>query len=223
MGNSSAFSFLLEDRSISENFCTSSPTLNCTSVLTQAPCKAVSTSAEDVTFPIHPGRLSGSPYKLSESWRESKEAACGLGLPGWLLLAKGYSSPWKASHWRADEGRLQFLRMCWYPDNVLCHLTHSLPWIAASAVFSAFLQASGERNSWLRLHVKIGWDLQTQTFGRWRNLTWVSMIGRSKHNAGSCSSKARGKLSEMWSSPCHSLCGASLVIPPLHIPRAVIW
>lgn len=93
---------------------------------------------------------------------------------------------------------------------------HSLPWIMESAVFSASLQTSGERNSQLHMHMKIGWDLQTQTFGRWHNLTWVSMIGRSKHNAGSCSSKVPGKLAELWSSPCCSLWGALLDISSLY-------
>lgn len=104
-------------------------------------------------------------------------------------------------------------------DNVLHHLTHSFPWSIASAVFSAFLQASGERNSWIHLHVQVGWDLQTETFGRWHHLTWVSMIGRSKHNAGSGSSKVYGKLADLWSSLCHSLCGAFLDIPSLGIPE----
>lgn len=38
-GNNSAFSFLLVDHSTSKNFCASSPTLNCTSLLLQEPCK----------------------------------------------------------------------------------------------------------------------------------------------------------------------------------------
>lgn len=93
--------------------------------------------------------------------------------------------------------------------------THSLPWIGASHVFSAPLQASGKINSWLPLHVNKGRDFQTQssqTFERWHNLTWVSMIGRSKHTAGSHSSGEPGKLAELWRSSCHSLWVASLCI-----------
>lgn len=88
-GNNSAFSFLLVDHSTSENFCALSPILNCTSLLMQEPWKTVSTSAEDVTLPIHIGCLSSSSYKLPESCKVQE--LCGLGLPGWLLLAKGYS------------------------------------------------------------------------------------------------------------------------------------
>lgn len=83
--NSSASSFLLVDHLTSENFCTLSPILNCTSGLKRKQCKTENIRAEDVTLPIYIGCLTNSSYKLSESWRETMGAVRGIGLSGRLL------------------------------------------------------------------------------------------------------------------------------------------